>query len=45
MISGGENIYPAEIEQTLIGLDGVLEVAVVSSFDSTLVCYLTTSVQ
>lgn len=29
LISGGENVYPAEIEDTILGLDGVSEVAVI----------------
>ena len=29
IISGGENVYPAEIENVLIGLDGVSDVAVI----------------
>lgn len=28
-ISGGENVYPAEIENTLVGINGVLEAAVI----------------
>lgn len=29
LISGGENVYPAEIENVILGLDGVTEVAVI----------------
>lgn len=29
LISGGENVYPAEIENVILGLDGVVEVAVI----------------
>ena len=28
-ISGGENVYPAEVENVLYGIDGILEVAVI----------------
>lgn len=29
LISGGENVYPAEIENVILGIDGVTEVAVI----------------
>lgn len=34
IISGGENIYPAEIESILLGLDAVAEVSVIGVTDS-----------
>ncbi|MEU6642633.1 AMP-binding protein [Saccharomonospora sp. NPDC046836] len=36
IIRGGENLYPKEIEKTIAGLDGVLEVAVVGRPDPVL---------
>ena len=33
VISGGENIYPAELEQVLDGIDGILEASVVGTAD------------
>lgn len=33
MISGGENIYPAELERILDGIDGITEAAVVGAAD------------
>lgn len=35
IISGGENIYPAEIESALLGHDAVAEVAVIGVIDAT----------
>ena len=33
VISGGENIYPAELEQVLDGIDGIVEASVVGAAD------------
>ena len=33
VISGGENIYPAELEQVLDGVDGIVEASVVGAAD------------
>ena len=33
IISGGENIYPSEIESVLSGMDGIIEVGVVGMVD------------
>jgi len=33
IISGGENVYPAEVEHALADLQGVLDVAVIGAFD------------
>ena len=29
IISGGENVYPAEVENVILGMDGVSDVAVI----------------
>jgi len=34
IISGGENIYPAEIEKVIAGIAGVIDVAVIAQVDS-----------
>ncbi|WP_215193320.1 o-succinylbenzoate--CoA ligase [Exiguobacterium sp. s95] len=35
IISGGENVYPAEVESALLSIDGIKEAGVVGRFDST----------